>query len=492
MKLIKIKTLIFILQFILSMNLAAQNPLDSVLKTLPGRLESLMDQRGWPGMSAAVVYEDNIVLLKAFGQADIDNNILTTTKTIYPAGSITKLFISTMLMKLSEAGRLRIDDPINQYLDVKGIKSPYSDSVNLTFGQLASHTSGLPVDATINFWHYYSYFLWVVLRGNIDIEWYIGKEELIKSLNTVELEYLPDRYANYSNFGVQLLGIALENIVEQDFDIYIKNNILDPLGMENSYFFPTQDVRKKIAIGYDYFEPDFKRAIAPEWKLGCAEYSGGLYSTPEDLARFLILHFGTSKSSNPDVLSSKSIRIMQKPRSLPKPDSNESYGLGWSISKFNGYQIIAHAGSHTGYYAKIEALPELKLGVIIMTNARYPQGSIGPERSLNRIILDELLPHVINDRSAGHIKSEIVDIKHFAGIYELAGKYAGAEIIIKDKILYLKLIQQSDFNEAFQRVGSLNFCFASDPYKKPMLMFKRAENGKISGFTFLSNYFKKQ
>jgi len=132
----------------------AQSSLDSLLQTLPETCTTLMQQRGWPSLSIAVVIDQKIVFSQAFGYADIDKNIRATTRTIYRVASMTKLFSATMLMQLAERGKVDLNDPLIKY--IPAYKPKYLPNTGpTTLRQLATHTAGLHVDAAQGFWHYF-------------------------------------------------------------------------------------------------------------------------------------------------------------------------------------------------------------------------------------------------------------------------------------------------------------------------------------------------
>jgi CubicO group peptidase (beta-lactamase class C family) len=220
--------------------------------------------------------------------------------------------------------------------------------------------------------------------------------------------------------------------------------------------------------------------------------SGGLFSTPEDLARFLAFQFSDDREDEAAILSGDGIRRMRVPRSVPKLHSVESYGLGWSMSRLHGYQVIAHSGGHHGFFARMEALPQLKLGVVTMTNASYPEGYIGPEKNVSRIILEEFIPVFEDIQNEQPAIREEIDLHQYEGHYVVAGNYAEAVLQVRDEMLHMQLVQQPDFNEPFLPLGSLRFCFASDPERNPMLSFTTDKSGTVNGVKFLSYSFKKQ
>jgi CubicO group peptidase (beta-lactamase class C family) len=453
----------FIISFMGSASSTAHTSLDFLLQSLPETFELFMEQRGLPSLSVAIVHDQDIIFKRAFGYSDIENEMPAIPETIYRAGSITKLFAATMLMQLVEQGRVGLEDRLDHYIpEYKPITS-FSDTLPTTLLQLASHTSGLPVDAGVNFWHYYSSFLWVVLKGQVDMTWYVPKKELLASLHTVNIEHIPNKYSNYSNFGFQLLG--MERAAKQSFEEYIQTNILHPLGISSSEFELNNEQRSRFAMDYVYLEPNFDRIIAPDWDLGAATFSGGLYSTPEDLVRFIALQFLDEADEKVDILNKDGIRRLRAPQSVPKPQSTESYGLGWGVYRLEDYQCIEHSGSHFGFFARIEALPELKIGVAIMANAKYSQGYIGPKKRLIRIVLEKFIPVLTIKSSESPFDPSSVDLGRYEGRYEVAGGYAKAAVYVEDHRLYMTFIQQPDFNEQFLPVGPNRFCFASDPEK---------------------------
>ena len=458
---------------------------------LPDTCKSLMHQRGWPSLSIAVVLDQKILFSRAFGYSDVDRKIPATPKTIYRVGSITKLFAATMLMQLAERGIVHLDDPVIRY--IPSYKPVYpANSGPTTLRQLATHTSGLHVDAAQGFWHYLSNFEWVVAKGKENIVWGVTKSDLVSTLDSVEIEYTPGTYPHYSNFGYQLLGIALEGVAHEPFEKYIKANILDPLEMKDSDFRLNDEQQTRFAVGYTYLEPDFQRHLAPDWDLTLLKYSGGLYSTPEDIARFISLQFRDGVSGDSKILSGDGLRFMRTPQTLCSPQSGDTYGIGWAMYEYEGRPIIAHAGGHWGFSAKVEVLRDLKLGVVIMTNCNYPQGNLGPEKDLTRIIIDQFVPILDRKKTELVFDPRKLDLHAYAGRYVLPGNYAHADVSVKNDTLYFSLIENPQFYAAILPAGVNQFCFAFDSGRHPMVRFDTDESGRVVTLEFLDFRFKRK
>jgi CubicO group peptidase (beta-lactamase class C family) len=469
----------------------AQNPLDSLMQTLPNICAQQMQQRGWPSLSIAIVLGQKIVFSQAFGYADVDKKIPATTKTIYRVGSMTKLFSATMLMQLDERGKVGLDDPLSKYIPQYKPKYPLNTGPT-TLHQLATHTSGLHVDAGQAFWHYLSNFQWVVTKGQEKIVWGITPQDLLATLDKVEIEYTPNTCPYYSNFGYQLLGIALERAAGESFEKYIKAHILVPLGMRNSDFGLNKDQQSRFAVGYAFLEPEFKRYVAPEWDLTLLKYSGGLYSTPEDMARFLSFQFRDGREGQHGILSGDGLRLMRTPQTLRNPESGDTYGLGWAIYDYGGHQIIAHAGGHWGFFAKAEIVPDLEFGVIVMTNCNYPQGNIGPDTDMTRIILDMFLPMLEKKKRGTVREAGTIEPLEYSGQYVIPGDCVHANVFMKNDTLHFSLLEKPEFDAAILPAGSNQFCFALDPQKRPMFLFITDETGKVARLDFLGFRLKKK
>ena len=417
--------------------------------------------------------------------------IPATTKTIYRVGSMTKLFAATMLMQLAERGKVGLNDPLIKY--IPAYKPKYLPNTGpTTLRQLATHTAGLHVDAAQGFWHYFSNFQWVISNGKEKIVWGVTKDELLSTLDKVEIEYTPNLYPHYSNFGYQLLGIALENAAQEPYEKYIKANILDPLEMKDSDFRLNNEQQTRFAVGYTYLEPDFKRYLAPDWDLSILKYSGGLYSTPEDIARFISFQFRDGTNGDSKILNGDGLRLMRTPQTLRDPQSNDSYGIGWATYEYKGQPIIGHAGGHWGFFAKVEVLRDQKLGVVIMTNCNYPQGNLGPDMNLTRIIIDQFTPILEKKNAGAAFDPRNVDIQKYSGRYALPGEYVHADVYVKNDTLYISLLEKPEFNAAIQPVSLHQFCFANDPRKHPMFSFDEDDSGNVVSLEFLGFRFKIQ
>ncbi|MGH9904818.1 MAG: serine hydrolase domain-containing protein, partial [Pyrinomonadaceae bacterium] len=319
-----------------------------------------------PGLSIVIVHDQDVLLAKGFGYADLEKKIPADPQTVYRAGSVTKAFTALMLMQLSDAGKLHLDDPIEKYLPEFKIKSRFPDARPATFRQVAAHYSGLPREPPMAHEHQFT-------------EEFPSVEEQLKSLRNVEMVWpAMTRYA-YSNLGYNIMGLALSRVAKQPYDRYVASHILKPLGMNHSGFALTEQMKAHFAVGYNAARPDGTHERSSYPKHGLA--SGMLYSTVDDLAEFLSLFFREGPAGGKQVLGSSSLLEMLIPVAVSTDIRRDAQGrplslwdtgstIGFSVGPFNGEQIDYKPGGTNGFSSMVYINYPRKLGMALLTNTQ--------------------------------------------------------------------------------------------------------------------------
>jgi CubicO group peptidase (beta-lactamase class C family) len=340
--------------------------LRAILTEIEADAETARVKAKIPGLSIVIVHDQTVLLAKAFGYADLEKKISADPQTVYRVGSVTKVFTALMLMQLRDAGKLNLDDPVEKYLPEFKIKSRFPDARPATFRQVAAHYSGLPREPPMA--HEYQI-----------TEEFPPVEEQLKSLKNVEM-ILPamTRYS-YSNLGYNIMGLALSRVAKESYDQYVANQILKPLGMNQSGFVLTEQMKRHFAVGYKSARPDgtYERSSYP--KYGVA--SGMLYSTVDDLAEFLSLFFRAGSRGGKQVLGSSSLLEMLTPVTVStdlKRDEKgrplslwlEGSAIGFSVGPFYGEQIDYKDGGTAGFSSIVYINYPRKLGMALLTNTQ--------------------------------------------------------------------------------------------------------------------------
>ena len=168
--------------------------LADVLAKLDEGFEKSRVEQKVVGMSVVIVHDQDVLLAKGYGYADLASKTPADKQTVYRVGSITKVFTALAMMQLRDAGKLDLDDPIEKYLPEFKIKSRFPNARPVTFRQVASHYSGLPTEAPLP----YSFQ---------DVPVFPRTEELIVSLANSELQVPVNTQSIYSNLGYNILGL---------------------------------------------------------------------------------------------------------------------------------------------------------------------------------------------------------------------------------------------------------------------------------------------
>ena len=186
-----------------------------------------------------LVRPNGLVWTKSYGYADIAAKKPANADTVYRIGSITKQFTALMLLQLVHEGKVYFSDPVEKYFpEIHQVKNEYKNAAPITLLQLANHTSGLDVGPDI---------IATYTKGQL-ADW---EKTLIAALPHTKFAYEPGTRFNYSNMGYAILGAALSRAAHRPYIDYVKQKILQPLGMTHSDFVATPEIRQTLATGYD-------------------------------------------------------------------------------------------------------------------------------------------------------------------------------------------------------------------------------------------------
>jgi D-alanyl-D-alanine dipeptidase/CubicO group peptidase (beta-lactamase class C family) len=266
---------------------------------------------------------------------------------VYRVGSVSKLFTDIAIMQRVEAGEVDLDAPITRILPEFTPANPHSDSITLR--QLMSHRAGLVREPPVG--HYFD-----------DTEPTL--EATVASLNQTRLVYAPGERTKYSNAGIAVVGRALEKLSGRPFVDALQDAVLRPAGLEHSSFAPRDDVTQRLASA-TMWAYDARTFEAPGFQLGMSP-AGSMYSTVEDLGRFLSMLFADGEGPGGRVLSAESIEAMWTPQFAP-PDAETGFGIGFALGRLEGRRTVGHGGAIYGFATELAALPAEKLGVAVAT-----------------------------------------------------------------------------------------------------------------------------
>ena len=306
-------------------------------------------EKNLPALSVALVEDQTIVWARGFGFADPRTKIHADAETVYRVGSISKLFTDLAIMQLIEEGQLDLDAPVTRYLPRFKPINPFAKPITLR--QLTAHRSGLAREPPV---------------GNYFDSSHPSLAEMVGSLNQTELVYEPGTKTKYSNAGIGVVGYVLEKTQRESFPAYLQRKLLNRMGMTQSGFEPTAELRKKLALAamWTYHGREF---AAPTFELGMAP-AGCMYSTVNDLARFLKVLFAGGRAPRELILKPATLELMLQPQFAKLEDEGQAFGIGFRMKDFHGLRRIGHSGAIYGFASELAALPREKLGAVVIAS----------------------------------------------------------------------------------------------------------------------------
>ena len=325
---------------------------------LSGLAEKTLADNGVPSMSIALVRGDSIVWTAAFGYANMHTRTPATTETLYSTGSSFKSVTATAVMQLAEQGKLRLDDPINKYLGDARVKD--SSAKPVTFTHILSHWSGLTNGAETQ---------------------PIWSRKLPKTLEgfTSALTWVraPETKWEYNNFAYGTAGLLVQKISGVEYEQYIVDNILVPLGVTTPHpVYPSPEMVERMALPYSAGGNLGKPAPVAQVHFDVYP-AGDIYLTAGDMARYLIAQLNGGVYHGHRILSEESVREMHKER------FGGDYGFGfWMVhDTASGHTLIHHGGAIQGQRAFLIGDLDAKVGVYYMTNSDFLPDAAPPAQS---------------------------------------------------------------------------------------------------------------
>ncbi len=305
-------------------------------------LERIVEDNQIPGLAVTISISDSIVWSKGFGYADLEQHVLVEPlKTKFRIGSISKSFGSIAIGNLLDQGKICLDAPIQNYvLDFPLKKYP------VTIRQLGGHLAGIR-----NY------------KGN---EYYnTGKyKDLHEGLNIFKddsLLFKPNAQFYYSNYGWNLISVAIEDVSKKDFASFMDSVVFKPLGMSST----VPDVNESnISNRSRFYEIDSlntivnARYVDNTYKL----VSGGYLSTVSDLIKF------GNHLLNPDVISTKTFHVLIENQQTSSGEFTD-YGIGWMLGNINdSISYFGHTGTSVGGKSLLIIVPEYELVFALAAN----------------------------------------------------------------------------------------------------------------------------
>ncbi|MGH7477784.1 MAG: serine hydrolase domain-containing protein [Longimicrobiales bacterium] len=326
------------------------------LRLLEVWLDAQKDYQEIPGMSAAMVHDQELVWARGFGSADTEQGTPATPQTIYSICSISKLFTSIGVLQQRDAGRLRLADPVAQHLPWFTLRRNPPDGPEITIEGMLTHSAGLPRESDHGYWSEPFEFP--------------TREQVIERLSEQETLYEPALYYQYSNLGLSLAGEVVAAVSGEPFDAYVRRSILEPLGLASTTpEMPEAERGGRLATGYSAITRAGTRVPAPFFLARGIAPAAGFASTVEDLARFASWQFRLLETRGDEVLNHNTLREMHRVHWVDR-DLGSPRGLGFGVWRRGDKTFVGHGGSCPGFRTHLLLQTDDEIATVVMANAQ--------------------------------------------------------------------------------------------------------------------------
>ncbi len=340
-----------------------------------GYLAAQMEARHLPGATVAVVKDGALFFAKGYGYADVAQQTpVDPERTLFHAGSVSKLFTWTAVMQLVEAGRLDLDADVNTYL--KDLQIPATYPQPITLAHLMSHTPGFEDEG---------------------LGVFVAQPGDLAPLGQYLATHMPARVrppgeiSAYSNYGTALAGHIVAQVSGEPFEQYVSEHILKPLGMEHSSFqqpLPPA-LAGGLATGYRYVG-GAPQAGAAEW---CQPSpAGALSTTAADMAAFMIAHLQDGRYGGARILREATAQRMHG-RLFGHDPRASGFAHGFMELNLNGQRMLSHGGDTLLFHSLLVLLPERHVGLFVSFNSMGEgAGAVEGRYELLQAFLDRYYP----------------------------------------------------------------------------------------------------
>jgi CubicO group peptidase (beta-lactamase class C family) len=337
---------------------------------LAGYMQTQMEDYRIPGAALAIVRNGEVEYQNGFGIANRQGRAVTPD-TPFLLASVSKSMTALGVMQLVEAGKVRLDDPVSQY--IPWFKVSGGGGEQITVADLLYHTSGLSELGGVQL---------NLFPDSVD-----ALEAGVRSLAGQELAFLPGEGWEYSNLNYNMLGLIIQQVSGQTYEAYMEAQLFGPLEMDNSFTSMSAARAAGAASGYypffglpvpyESFMP-YSRASLP---------SAGLWSSAADMSRYLLAHLDGGRTGDRSLVSEAGFAALHQPGYMFHEE--QGYAMGWTANRrfmpaehlepldtelknFDSPAVLFHEGDWAGYKSMAFLIPEAEYGMILLLNTNDP------------------------------------------------------------------------------------------------------------------------
>ncbi len=460
-------------------------PLNFPEKEVKKLVEQAMEYWRVPGLSIVIVHQGETVYESGFGVVEISKPALVTPQTIFPIASCSKAFTTSLAASLIAKKKLDWDDKVLKHLPWFKLSDALA-SEDCRLRDLFSHRTGL---------------------GGHDLLWYRSKlppEENVRMAAFLPLEKPFRSSYQYQSTLFAAGGLVCEKVGGSTYEKLLKQEILDPLKMTNTFVVPPKE---NLARGHALGNLGFP--VVTEPYLGFSPNpSGSVYSTAHDLSLWLKFQLDPANQKYANMNCANEILETQKPQIVnPFDETNKlfhpftvqmAYGMGWVIQDYRGARQISHGGSIDGFRLYLTMIPDSKFGIAILANMEHTRMNLALSNSLIDLLFNfqqvdwhSSYANILvktTEKSKFLYEAKLIDLlKKYPGTIKLSDvigeyyhpAYGKAELNLQGKKLRLVL---GNLYVDLDNLGSAILYGEDFVFENPICVLSKGSDGKIKSF----------
>jgi CubicO group peptidase (beta-lactamase class C family) len=364
---------------------------------LQSHVAALADRLEVPGVAVGIVLdgEEHVAF---HGVTSVEDPLSVDGTTLFQIGSTGKTYTATAIICLVEQGRIDLHAPVRTYVPELRLKDEQV-AREVTLLHLLNHTAGWDGDLFED-----------TGEGDDALDRYVQRMATIEQVTPL------GSTVSYNNASLGLAGLVLERVTGQSYERLIRELLLEPLGMDRSFFFAKEIMTHRFSNGH-HRSQDGTIAVTRPWDSGrYGAPMGGMASNVADQLAWARFHMGDGAA--PDgtpILSREYLSRMQVPTvSCPGSALGDAIGIAWLLRDVGTTRVVAHGGDTTGQHSIFEMIPERRFAITSLTNC----GPNGPEfnEGLTRWAFGAYLGIEVDDPEPVRLTDD--ELSPYAGRYE--------------------------------------------------------------------------
>ncbi len=357
--------------------------------SLDGYINRALTNWRIPGAAIGIVKDGKIVLMRGYGIKELGIPTKVDVNTLFMIGSNTKAFTATALAALQVQKKLSLDDRVTKYLPDFKLNDPLANS-GATLRDLLCHRLGFET-----FQGDFTYY-----NSNLT------RQQVIERMGHIKAVYPFRTRWGYTNAAFATAGEVLAKVTGKPWEQYIRETIFAPLGMTNTLAL-TADLQKSFNKAAAHTIVDGRLTAIPYLQDDNLAPAGSISSSATDMSKWMLALLSSGKAGSRQVIPSAAITATRQPQAIvgETPQGEfELYGLGWFLEQYQNHRLVLHTGGVSGFVSSVTLVPDLNLGIVVLTNT--DQNNL--ISSLNRELIDMYLKmpyHNYIDRSVSQTRA---------------------------------------------------------------------------------------